>query len=435
MQVALTIRKRMHQFTLGTLALVTLVVAESWKKPFGPYLQNQNDAPGFNLDFNEPRLVQFSFDAPAEWMTAREKLQAKAQGWDYMDITDTPLLGTVSKKPHFSYPPPNSTIVAGVLTHLSTVVPKANLEHFTSYYTRYYDSETGRASSEWLYAKILAYTAELASEEQKPLISVESLKHSWKQNSIIIRISPLSALDSDPITVLGAHIDSLNKEDPFGLVFRNFHLCVIEISSRAPGAGDDGSGTITLLEAYRALLVAGYVPLSPLEFQFYAGEEGGLRGSQAIASSYETAGKVVRGMIQFDMTAFHKAGTREEIAVITNESQVDAALTEFLIQVIDKHLDIPWIKDVYPSGPTGPRPRSDHASWKKAGYQACHPLEGQFRNANPCKSIRMKGPLNSRAVDVHSPDDRIDISPEFSFDHLLHFSKLAVAFAIEMSSY
>jgi leucyl aminopeptidase len=87
----------------------------------------------------------------------------------------------------------------------------------------------------------------------------------------------------------------------------------------APGAGDDGSGTVTILEAYRALLVAGYVPISPLEFHFYAGEEvslcqlarttrifmllqSGHFGSQAIASSYEIAGKVVRGMIQFDMT-------------------------------------------------------------------------------------------------------------------------------------
>lgn len=68
------------------------------------------------------------------------------------------------------------------------------------------------------------------------------------------------------------------------------------------------------------LLVAGYVPVSPLEFHFYAGEEvscvvfdttqvvtyvriqGGLRGSQAIASSYEADGKIVRGMAQFDMT-------------------------------------------------------------------------------------------------------------------------------------
>jgi leucyl aminopeptidase len=90
----------------------------------------------------------------------------------------------MSEKPRFSYPSPNSTIVSDVLSHLSTAEPKANLEHFTSYHTRYYNSETGKASSEWLYAKILAYTAELASDEQKPLITVESLKHPWKQNSI-----------------------------------------------------------------------------------------------------------------------------------------------------------------------------------------------------------------------------------------------------------
>ncbi|KAJ6468471.1 peptidase [Mycena sanguinolenta] len=389
---------------LCALFLVTLVVAQSAQTPLG--LENQNDVQGLDIDLDELRLVQFSFDAPAEWVTEREKLQAKALGWDYMDITDTPFLGTLSKKPRFSYPAPNSTIVGGVLTHLSTAEPKANLEHFTSYYTRYYNTDTGRASSEWLYAKILAYTAELASEEQQPLISVESVNHGWKQNSIIIHISPLDAMDSDPITVLGAHIDSTNKNDP---------------SERAPGAGDDGSGTVTILEAYRGLLVAGYVPLSPLEFHFYAGEEGGLRGSQAIASSYEAAGKAVRGMIQFDMTAFHKAGTREEIAVITNTNQVDPALTEFLTQVIDKHLDIPWVKDAYPVDPTtGRGPNSDQTSWTKAGYQSCHPLEGQFKNTNPY---------------VHTPDDRIDISPEFSFDHMLRFSELAVAFAIEMSSY
>ncbi|KAF7375137.1 Peptide hydrolase [Mycena sanguinolenta] len=381
--------------TLCALSLVTLVVAQSRQTPLG--LGTQNDVPGFDLDFNELRLVQFSPNSPAEWVTERERLQAKALGWDYMDMytfvnaiaaTDTPFLGSLSTKPRFSYPAPNSTIVAGVLTHLSTVEPKANLEHLTSYHTRYYNSETGRASSEWLFAKILAYTTELASEEQQPLISVESVQHPWKQNSIIIRISPLDALDSDPITVLGAHIDSLNKDDPF---------------RRAPGASDDGSGTVTILEAYRGLLVAGYVPLSPLEFHFYAAEEGGLLGSQAIASSYETAEKIVRGMIQFDGTIFHKAGTREEISVITN--QVDPALTEFLIQVIDKHLDIPWVKDVYPVDPdTGRGPSSDHSSWTKAGYQSCHPREGQFNHTNPY---------------VHTPDDRIDISPEFSFDHML----------------
>ncbi|KAF8215389.1 peptidase [Mycena galopus ATCC 62051] len=380
------------------LTLVTSVAARSGQTPLS--------VPGLHLDLDELRLVQCSLDTEAEWITVGQKLQAKAIGRDYIDITETPSLGTISQKLHFRYPSPNSTIVAGVLSHLSTVEPKSNRKHLSSYHTRYYDSESGRESSEWIKAQISAYTTEFSSEQQRSLISIESVEHTeWKQNSIIVRISSPNALDSDPITVIGAHIDSINKDDPF---------------SRAPGADDNGSGSVAILETYRGLLAAGYVPRSPLEFHFYAAEEGGLLGSQAIASSYETAGKSIRGMLQIDTVAFHKAGTREEIGVITNEFQVDAALTEYLILLIDRYLDIPWVKTVYPSNSGGPSPSSDHVSWTRAGYQSCHSIAGKIGNMNP---------------NLHTTDDRIDISPEFLFEHLLQFAKLAVAFTVELSSY
>lgn len=38
-------------------------------------------------------------------------------------------------------------------------------------------------------------------------------------------------------------------------------------------------------------------------------------------------------------------------------------------------------------------------------------------------------------VDHHQATDTIDVSPEFSFDHILRFTKLAVAFAVELSDY
>ncbi|KAJ7634574.1 peptidase [Roridomyces roridus] len=383
---------RLLAFTL-TLALAAFTKAQNDQVPF-------ETSQGLSFDSNALRLVEFiPTDGTAEqqWMTEAEKLELKAQGLDFMDITDTPHLGT-SPKQHFSYPPPNSTLVKPVFPHLTTAELKANLWHLTSYHNRAWNSDTGKESSEWLFVKILTYTAELASEELKALIDIEAVQHPFKQISIIARITPPGAVDSDPVTILGAHIDSLN--------YANF-------SARAPGAGDDGSGTVTILEAFRGLLVANYIPTSPLEFHFYAGEEGGLRGSLAIASRYEAEEKVVRGMIQFDMTAWLKAGTREEIAVIG--TLTDTALSDLLVLLIDRYIEIPWVRDVYPG-----RAGSDHMSWTRAGYQSCHPLEGQFRNTNP---------------HIHTVDDRIDVSPEFSFDHMLHFSKVAVAFAIEMTSY
>ena len=73
-------------------------------------------------------------------------------------------------------------------------------------------------------------------------------------------------------------------------------------SGRAPGADDDGTGVVNLIEIFRALVASGFQPATPVEFHFYSGEEGGLLGSQAIASSYKTAGKAVKAMFQLDMT-------------------------------------------------------------------------------------------------------------------------------------
>lgn len=105
----------------------------------------------------------------------------------------------------------------------------------------------------------------------------------------------------------------------------------------APGADDDGSGTMSILESYRALLAADFHPVRTVQFQWYSAEEGGLLGSQAIAKDYEKRGVNVLAMsqvcrlsniwlsivdlimgLQFDMTAFVKRGTREEVGIITD---------------------------------------------------------------------------------------------------------------------
>ncbi|PBK89791.1 Zn-dependent exopeptidase [Armillaria gallica] len=341
--------------------------------------ENYDNVSGFHIDFDARRLVQFSPEEDAVWITEREKLRARAAGQTFFDITNHPHLGSFSPKERFSYPDTAEAIdvVHAILPVLSTT------------YLAYYNSDTGKASSEWLLQKIQNYTNELASEEQRAMITVKPFTHSWLQTSI----------DTDPTTVIGAHCDSLNLANPF---------------DPAPGADDDGSGTVTILEAYRALLVANYVPLSPLEFHFYAAEEGGLLGSQDIVAAYEVAGKRVKAMQQYDMTAWVKAGTSEAISVMTND--IDRDLREFQKRLVEAYLDIPWVESAYPGYGA-----SDHNTWSKAGYQACHCTEGKFSDMN-------RG-------NVHRATDRIDISTEFSFDHMLQFSKLAVAFSVELSSY
>jgi bacterial leucyl aminopeptidase len=63
---------------------------------------------------------------------------------------------------------------------------------------------------------------------------------------------------------------------------------------------DNGSGTVTILEAFRALLTNSTIALGgaaqTIEFHWYAGEEGGLLGSQAIFSSYSSSSRNVAAM-------------------------------------------------------------------------------------------------------------------------------------------
>ncbi|KAF9535087.1 peptidase [Crepidotus variabilis] len=360
-------------------------------------ISEQSTYPGFSLDLNAKRLVQFDGREPI-WMTELEKIEAKAQGLKFFDITESQDLDSFAESRilrQSSFPKPNATeIVRPILKTLSVDGPKANLETFTSFRTRYYRSQTGRDSQQWLLSKIQDITTEHASESLRRRITAKEFPHSWGQNSIVVRIAGSSESD-DSVVIIGAHQDSTNMW-PF---------------LPAPGADDDGSGTVSILEAYRALLAADFKPKRTIEFHWYSAEEGGLLGSQAVAKDYAARKVNVLAMSQFDMTAWVKKGTREEVGIINDFT--DNNLTNFNKDLVDLYLDIPYVetKCGYAC--------SDHASWMKAGYPASFTIESSFENSNK---------------NIHSANDRIDVSPEFSFDHMLEFSKLAVAFAVELGS-
>lgn len=117
-------------------------------------------------------------------------------------------------------------------------------------------------------------------------MTVSLYSHSFVQSSIIAKIPGTNTAGA--ITILGAHMDSINLDSPS--------------SGRAPGADDDGTGTVNLLEAFRALLAAGFKPTNPVEFHWYAAEEAGLLGSQAIANAYKSAAKPVQAFMELDMS-------------------------------------------------------------------------------------------------------------------------------------
>ncbi|KAL7411093.1 hypothetical protein BDY24DRAFT_147465 [Mrakia frigida] len=400
----------MHPTSLLALLLSSALVAQAL--PTGQVvLQSAEDSSflsslssfeghveGFDLDLNAMRLVQFGVNEEPVWMSERDKILAKSQGRKFMDVTETPDLASFASTnvvKHYEFPSPNSTHVKPIIKLLNSDGPRTNLEKFTSFRTRYYRSDTGKQSSEWLLTKIQEYT-NAAPKHIQAQISVSPFAHTWAQTSIIVRIEPTSKEGKKaPIAIVSAHCDSTNMI-PF---------------LAAPGADDDGSGTVSILEAYRALLEAEYLPETPVEFHWYSAEEGGLLGSQAVAQAYADAGKLVKAQQQFDMTAWVKAGSEEVVGIITDF--VDPVVTDFNKALVDRYLSIPYKETLCGYA------CSDHASWTKAGYQSSFTIESTFEDSDH---------------KIHSAQDTSDY-PEFSFSHMLEFSKLAVAFAVEMGGF
>lgn len=109
--------------------------------------------------------------------------------------------------------------------------------------------------------------------------------HVFSQPSIIARFEPANKTFSAPLTIIGAHQDSVNQESPL---------------LPAPGADDDGSGTVSILETFRVLAESGYIPLNgPVEFHWYAAEEAGLLGSQDVARFKAESGARISALLDY----------------------------------------------------------------------------------------------------------------------------------------
>ena len=269
------------------------------------------------------RMSRVPTEVLGRWTIIISDLQQN--GINFMDITDNPELGALSvssKKARVHYPqkPAYNDTISPMLKELSKKNMEKHLTRFTAFHTRYYKSAYGAQSSAWLLGKVNETIQ--GSEAAKHGCYVKAFEHPWGQSSIIATIPGRS----NKTVVIGAHQDSIN------LFFPSFLA--------APGADDDGSGTVTILEALRVLLESDAIAhgnaSNTLEFQWYSAEEGGLLGSQAIFSAYEKEGRDVKAMLQQDMTGYVEktlqAGEPESVGVITD--YVDPGLTDFIKKVI-----------------------------------------------------------------------------------------------------
>lgn len=262
----------------------------------------------------------------------------------------------------------------------------AVIEKLTTFHNRYYQSETGYQSQQWLKGKWEELT------QGRSDIKVEFFNHSWKQPSIILTIEGTEK--PKEIVVIGGHADSIA-----GWWGR--------IRARAPGADDNASGMGTITEVLRLLVEGSYRPKRTIKFMAYAAEEVGLLGSKEIAKKMKDTNQNVVGVMQLDMVNFNGS----DLDIVMMDDFTNADQNRFIGNLIDEYVKVSWGYDSCGYA------CSDHASWTAQGFPASIPFEAR------------KNDMNKK---IHTANDTVAVSRN-SASHASHFAKLGLSYLIEMA--
>ncbi|CEK12026.1 aminopeptidase LapA [Legionella hackeliae] len=258
----------------------------------------------------------------------------------------------------------------------------STLTHLTNYYNRSATTDRGKEVAQWLQQEFEAMAIANGREDTTTYF----VETGWyKQPSLVTVIGKDL---KEPGIVIGAHMDTLD--------------------GRMPGAGDDGSGSSSVMEIARVLLASKMEFKRPIYIIWYAAEERGLVGSSYVVEDFQEKGIPVKAAIQFDMTGFRNDPTDQTMWVFRDYT--DKTLSNFMVDLIQTYVKVPvsYSKCGYGC--------SDHASWTKVGIPAAFPCETSFEDHNPY---------------IHSKEDTMNrLYPE----HMTNFAKLGIAFAIELAS-
>lgn len=207
-----------------------------------------------------------------------------------------------------------------------------------------------------------------------------------KQPSIVATLPGTDA--SLPHVVIGGHMDTF--------------------TSAKPGADDDGSGTSTVMEVFRAITTNGAKFRHTIDFIWYAAEERGLVGSSYVVDQFKKENIAVHAAIQFDMTGYNSNADDKDFYFITDYT--NAALNEALKKLVATYLPEAKVGETKCGYAC-----SDHVNWHQAGIPVVFPFETSFSN------------MNHR---LHTGEDKIDYLDR---EHALRFAKLGLAFLGEMA--
>ena len=162
------------------------------------------------------------------------------------------------------------------------------------------------------------------------------------------------------IYVIGAHMDDMPS------------------SGSAPGADDNGSGTVATLMA--ADILTKYDWGCTLRFALWTGEEQGMRGSAAYAKRAKGRGENIRGYLNMDMLGYN-ASAPNEIDLFSKSSVAGSNDMMNLFGGVISAYGLNLVPTYYPDDSLGNQ--SDNKSFWDQGYASILSIEDYYGDFTP----------------------------------------------------
>lgn len=272
-----------------------------------------------------------------------------------------------------------------------------NLAKLTVFPDRDANTANGLAATAWVKNKI-EHLMRQSKRNDISLLTIDT--YNFPQPSILLKIGS----NNLPGVVTGTHYDTVDC---------NKHACTGKGTDRRPGADDNGSGTVTLLEMARILLQSDIKFAHPIYLVWYGAEEYDLDGSKSVVHYFRSHKIPVQAVMQLDMTADaqHQDSTLW-ISDTGNYQHVNKHYTRLAYKLarayVRSNVKMTHLDD-----------ESDHWSWHEAGYKTVYPAESN------CHGDEKKCPYRE-----HTSNDTLD---KLSLSHMVDYLKLAIAFTTELA--
>lgn len=197
--------------------------------------------------------------------------------------------------------------------------------------------------------------------------------------------------------LLGAHLDSTAAMNA-------------DVETMAPGADDDGTGTVALMEIARVLQG---VPLKcSVRIMHFTGEEQGLWGSHAYAQQLRKEKTNVISMIELDMVGYNKSLTNPVELYDSGNSDGSHALAEKIQDIAQRYQLNLQVKDT-------------HVDMGRLGYGSDHMsfIEHDF------SAVLITEPMGTNPH-YHSTEDK---PATLNYQYLVDITRLTLAVTLELA--